>query len=54
MTGAAMGARDPGTRLRPGRGWKIKGQGNAADRLGFTPQTLRYRMNKLGIVRPES
>ncbi len=35
-------------------GWKIKGQGNAADRLGFTPQKVRYRMKKLGIVRPES
>jgi transcriptional regulator with GAF, ATPase, and Fis domain len=34
-------------------GWKIKGKGNAADRLGLKPGTLRYRMKKLGIVRSE-
>ena len=33
-------------------GWKIKGADNAADRLGFKPSTLRYRMKKLGIERP--
>jgi formate hydrogenlyase transcriptional activator len=33
-------------------GWKIKGSGNAAERLGLKPSTLRYRMNKLGIQRP--
>jgi transcriptional regulator with GAF, ATPase, and Fis domain len=33
-------------------GWKIKGEGNAADRLGLKPSTLRSRMKKLGIVRP--
>jgi PAS domain S-box-containing protein len=33
-------------------GWKIKGSGNAAERLGLSPSTLRYRMNKLGIQRP--
>ena len=32
--------------------WKIKGGGNAADRLGLKPSTLRYRMKKLGIQRP--
>ena len=32
--------------------WKIKGPGNAAERLGLKPSTLRYRMNKLGIQRP--
>jgi formate hydrogenlyase transcriptional activator len=34
-------------------GWKIKGAGNAADRLGLKPSTLRYRMKTLGIKRPE-
>jgi formate hydrogenlyase transcriptional activator len=33
-------------------GWKIKGDGNAADRLGMNPSTLRSRMKKLGIARP--
>jgi formate hydrogenlyase transcriptional activator len=32
--------------------WKIKGAGNAADRLGLKPSTLRYRMKILGIKRP--
>ena len=32
--------------------WKIKGAGNAAERLGLKPSTLRYRMKKLGIQRP--
>ncbi len=32
--------------------WKIKGSGNAAERLGLKPSTLRYRMNKFGIQRP--
>ena len=32
--------------------WKIKGDGNAADRLGLKPSTLRYRMKVLGIQRP--
>ena len=32
--------------------WKIKGVGNAADRLGLKPSTLRYRMKVLGIQRP--
>ena len=31
--------------------WRIKGPGNAADRLGLKPSTLRYRMKKLGIER---
>jgi transcriptional regulator with GAF, ATPase, and Fis domain len=34
-------------------GWKIKGEGNAADRLGLKPSTLRSRMKKLGIERPQ-
>jgi formate hydrogenlyase transcriptional activator len=32
--------------------WKVKGAGNAADRLGLKPSTLRYRMKALGIQRP--
>ena len=32
--------------------WKIKGEGNAAVRLGVTPSGLRSRMKKLGITRP--
>jgi len=37
-----------------GCGWKIKGQGNAADTLGVKPSTLHFRMKKLGISRDES
>lgn len=33
-------------------GGKIKGAGNAAERLGLKPSTLRYRMKTLGIQRP--
>ncbi len=33
-------------------GWKVKGLGNAAERLGLTPPTLRNRMKKLEIARP--
>jgi len=33
-------------------GWKIKGDGNAASRLGIAPSTLRSRMRTLGITRP--
>jgi PAS domain S-box-containing protein len=32
--------------------WKIKGEGNAASRLGLKPSTLRSRMSRLGISRP--
>jgi DNA-binding NtrC family response regulator len=35
-----------------GCGWRINGKGNAADRLGINPNTLRSRMHKLGIARP--
>jgi len=31
--------------------WRIKGERNAADRLGFKPSTLRSRMKRLGIER---
>jgi transcriptional regulator with GAF, ATPase, and Fis domain len=30
--------------------WRINGVGNAAERLGIHPNTLRFRMKKLGIV----
>jgi len=33
-------------------GWRVKGKGNAAERLGLSESTLRYRMHKLGIIRP--
>jgi len=32
-------------------GWRIRGRGNAAERLGINPSTLRSRMKKLGIER---
>ena len=35
-------------------GWRINGAGNAAERLGLHPNTLRFRMKKLGIVREHS
>jgi transcriptional regulator with GAF, ATPase, and Fis domain len=35
-------------------GWRINGAGNAAERLGLHPNTLRFRMKKLGIVRESS
>lgn len=33
-------------------GWTIEGRGQAAERLGLNPSTLRNRMRKLGIRRP--
>ncbi len=33
-------------------GWRINGRRNAAERLGLHPNTLRFRMKKLGIVCP--
>jgi transcriptional regulator with GAF, ATPase, and Fis domain len=33
-------------------GWTIEGRGQAAERLGLNPSTLRNRMRKLGIKRP--
>jgi transcriptional regulator of acetoin/glycerol metabolism len=32
-------------------GWRIRGAGGAADRLGLRPTTLETRMAKLGLVR---
>ena len=34
-------------------GWRINGRQNAAERLGLHPNTLRFRMKKLGIVGPD-
>ncbi len=34
-------------------GWRINGNGNAAERLGMHPNTLRFRLKKLGLSRPE-
>jgi transcriptional regulator with GAF, ATPase, and Fis domain len=33
-------------------GWRIRGTGGAADRLGLKPTTLETRMAKLGLKRP--
>ena len=33
-------------------GWKVKGLGNAAERLGLNEATLRSRMKRYGIRRP--
>jgi transcriptional regulator with GAF, ATPase, and Fis domain len=33
-------------------GWRINGIGNAAERLGIHPNTLRFRMKKLGVECP--
>jgi transcriptional regulator with GAF, ATPase, and Fis domain len=30
--------------------WRINGRGNAAERLGLHPNTLRFRMKKLGVA----
>jgi transcriptional regulator with GAF, ATPase, and Fis domain len=34
-------------------GWRIRGVGGAADRLGLRPTTLETRMSKLGLRRPK-
>ena len=34
--------------------WRINGKGNAAERLGMHPNTLRFRLKKLGLSRPEN
>jgi len=34
-------------------GWRINGAGNTAERLGIHPNTLRFRMKKLGVTCPE-
>ena len=35
-------------------GWRIRGSGGAADRLGLRPTTLETRMAKLGLTRPKA
>jgi len=35
-------------------GWRINGPGNAAERLGLHPNTLRFRMKKLGVARADA
>ena len=34
-------------------GWRIEGRGGAAELLKLHPNTLRFRMRKLGIERPK-
>jgi transcriptional regulator with GAF, ATPase, and Fis domain len=34
--------------------WRINGPGHAAEKLGLHPNTVRFRMKKLGIARPAS
>jgi formate hydrogenlyase transcriptional activator len=34
-------------------GWRIRGNGGAAEQLGLRPTTLETRMAKLGLVRPD-
>ena len=33
--------------------WRVRGAGGAAEILGLNEATLRFRMKKLGIKRPE-
>jgi DNA-binding NtrC family response regulator len=35
-------------------GWRINGEGGAAEKLGLNPNTLRSRMKKLNISRAEA
>ena len=35
-------------------GWRIRGSGGAAERLGLRPTTLETRMAKLGLIRPKA
>jgi transcriptional regulator with GAF, ATPase, and Fis domain len=39
-------------RVLESAGWRIRGSGGAADRLGMRPTTLETRMAKLGLARP--
>jgi transcriptional regulator with GAF, ATPase, and Fis domain len=34
-------------------GWRIRGAGGAAERLGLRPTTLETRLAKLGLARPK-
>ena len=40
-------------RILESSGWRIRGSGGAADRLGLRPTTLETRMAKLGLSRPK-
>jgi PAS domain S-box-containing protein len=40
-------------RVLESSGWRIRGPGGAADRLGLRPTTLETRMAKLGLTRPK-
>jgi len=46
--------RDYITRILEQRGWRIEGRNGAARLLGINPSTLRTRMIKLGIQKPQS
>jgi transcriptional regulator with GAF, ATPase, and Fis domain len=39
-------------RILESSGWRIRGSGGAAERLGLRPTTLESRMAKLGLSRP--
>jgi formate hydrogenlyase transcriptional activator len=41
-------------RVLESSGWRIRGNGGAADRLGLRPTTLETRMAKLGLSRPKA
>ena len=45
--------RDHIVRVCTACGWKIKGAGGAAERLGLNASTLYFRLKKLGISRPD-
>ena len=41
-------------RVLEGVGWRIRGAGGAAERLGLRPTTLETRMARLGLMRPKA
>jgi formate hydrogenlyase transcriptional activator len=41
-------------RVLDSTGWRIRGTGGAAERLGLQPTTLETRMAKLGLARPKT
>ena len=45
--------RDHFRKVLESSGWRIRGSGGAADRLGLRPTTLETRMAKLGLSRPK-
>jgi len=46
--------RDYIIRILEDRGWRIEGRKGAARLLGLNPSTLRTRMNRLGIQKPQT